>query len=333
MRKVRTFSQMNKEERIKIETMLQAGYTQSKIAQLLNRSESTISRELGRNIPKRGIGAGQYNASKAQAKTTQRHKQKAKAEKLTDEIKLKIHKLIIENKLSPELISGRAKLENVKMVSHETIYKFIWRSKHGNKRCDKLYKTLHKSLKHYGRRRKRSNLYDNRGRIFNRISIAQRPEHINQRKRIGDSEMDIVLGQNRRPGVLIIQDRKSRKSWLKKIECKKASYINTKINSILNKAEKPIRSITTDNDLAFANHHLLNVNVYFTNPYSSQEKGSVENRIGQLRRFFPKRTNFERISESRINQVEHLLNNRPLKMFNYKTPNEVFFKKTLALMT
>lgn len=333
MRKVRTFSQMNKEERIKIETMLEAGYTQLDIAKCLNRSESTISRELHRNIPKRGQGAGLYNASNAQVKTTQRHKQKNKAVKLTNEIKCKISKLIIEQKLSPELISGRAKLEKVKMVSHETIYKFIWSSKHGNKRSDKPYKTLHKFLKRYGRRRKRSNQYENRGHIFNRISISQRPEHINQRKRIGHTEMDIVLGKNRKPGVLIIQDRKSRKSWLKKIECKKASYINSKINSILKKAEKPIRSITTDNDLAFANHHLLNVNVYFTNPYSSQEKGTVENRIGQLRRFFPKRTNFEKISESRIKEVEHLLNNRPLKMFNYKTPNEVFFKNRLALMT
>lgn len=333
MRKVRTFSQMKKEERIKIETMLEAGYTQSTIAKLLNRSESTISRELRRNMPKRGQGAGQYIACRAQAKTDHRHKHKEKAIKLTPEIKSQIRELIKEQRLSPELISGRAKLENVNMVSHETIYKFIWGCKHGNKRSNRSYKTLHKFLKHYGRRRKRSNQYENRGHIFNRISITQRPEHINQRKRIGHTEMDIVLGMNRKPGVLIIQDRKTRKSWLKKIECKKASYINSKINSILNKAEKPIKSITTDNDLAFAKHHLLNVNVYFTNPYSSQEKGSVENRIGQLRRFFPKRTNFEKISESRIKEVEHLLNNRPLKMFNYKTPNEVFFNNTLALMT
>lgn len=333
MRKVRTFSQMNKEERIKIETMVEAGYTQSDIAKYLNRSESTISRELRRNIPKRGRGAGDYCASKAQAKTDQRHKQKAKAIKLDDEIKCKIKKLIIEQKLSPELISGRAKLEKVNMVSHETIYQFIWKCKHGNKRMDKPFKALHKYLKHYGRRRKRGNQYENRGHLFNRISITQRPEHINKRKRIGHAEMDIVLGANRKPGILIIQDRKSRKSWLKKIEHKKAHYINSKIKSILKKSEKPIRSITTDNDLAFAKHHLLNVNVCFTNPYSSQEKGSVENRIGQLRRFFPKRTNFDKISESRIKEVEHLLNNRPLKMFNYKTPNEVFFNNALALMT
>ncbi|MBK7357670.1 MAG: IS30 family transposase [Saprospiraceae bacterium] len=119
---------------------------------------------------------------------------------------------------------------------------------------------------------------------------------------------------------------------VEKIEHKNAKYINSKIKSILNRTEKPIRSITTDNDLAFANHHQLNIDVYFTNPYSSQEKGSVENRIGQLRRFFPKRTNFDEVSESQINKVEHLLNNRPLKMFNYKTPNEVYFSNTLALM-
>lgn len=332
MRKVRTFSQMNQEERIRIETMLEAGYKQSEIAKRLNRSESTISREFRRNISKRGPGAKKYCAMKAQSKTDQRHKLKPKAIKLTGEIKCKIKKLITQSRYSPDLISGRAKLEKVNMVSHETIYQFIWRCKQSKKRSDSPYKNLHKFLKHYGRRAKRGGIYENRGRIQNRVSIEQRPEHINQRKRFGHTEMDIVLGKNRKPGVLIIQDRKSRKSWLEKIKQKNAEYINSKINNILQRAEKPIQSITTDNDLAFAKHHQLNVNVYFTNPYTSQEKGSVENRIGQLRRYLPKKTNFDKISESRINQVEHSLNNRPLKMFNYKTPNEVFFGYSLALM-
>lgn len=332
MCKVRTFSQMSFEERLKIKALLETGHSQKDIAQLLNRSASTISREFNRNIAKRGRGSGHYCAESAQRKTVQRHKNKPKAIKLTDELKCKIKKLIVHDRLSPELISGRAKLEKVEMVSHETIYKFIWTSKHGNKRSGKAYKTLHKFLKHYGRRRKRGNVYENRARILNRIPISQRPDHINLRKRFGHAEMDIVLGKNRKPGILIIQDRKSRKTWLKKIEHKNAKYINSKIKSILNRTEKPIRSITTDNDLAFANHHQLNIDVYFTNPYSSQEKGSVENRIGQLRRFFPKRTNFDEVSESQINKVEHLLNNRPLKMFNYKTPNEVYFSNTLALM-
>jgi len=332
MHKVRTFSQMNKEDRIKIETMLKVGYSQSEIAKSLGRSDSTISRELRRNIPKRGKGALEYRANNAQTKTDQRHKLKPKAVKLTNEMKSKISKLIIENRLSPELISGRARTQKLDMVSHETIYKFIWASKHGNKRSERPYKALHKYLKHCGRKRKRGNLYDNRGCILERVSINKRPEYINQRKRIGDAEMDIVLGKNHKPGILIIQDRKTRKSWLEKIESKNAIYINRKIKKILNRTEKPLRTITTDNDQAFAKHHQLDIKVYFTNPYSSQEKGGVENRIGQLRRFFPKKTNFDRISENRIKQVEHLLNNRPLKMFNYKTPNEVFFKNILAFI-
>ena len=312
--------------------LIQSGNSQADIARRLNRSESTISRELRRNTPKRGRGAKEYCHNRAQMKTQFRHHVKLKAIKLTTQMKEKIKKYIVDEKMSPDLISGRAKTEKVEMVSHETIYKFIWSSKHGNRRCDKEFKTIHKHLKHYGRRRKRGNLYDNRGCIQNRVSINQRPDHINKRKRIGDTEMDIVLGKNRKPGLLVIQDRKSRKSWLEKIESKSANYIEKKINKILLRAEKPIKSITTDNDLAFANHYNLDVKVYFTNPYSSQEKGSIENRIGQIRRFYPKKTNFDEISKSQIKKVEHLINNRPLKMFNYKTPDEVFFNTILALM-
>lgn len=322
----RKFSQLSETERAKIEVLLQAGKSKRYIADKLGRHVSTIYRELSRNIPKRGIGAKVYQADKAELKAWIRHKTKPKHRRFSDKLKKKVSRLIQAQRLSPELIAGRMSLEGQDGVSHETIYQWIWKCKHGHRMENQPYKELHKHLKHYGRRRKRKNRKDNRGCLKHRISIEKRPKAASNRKRIGDKEMDIVLSKNRRPGLLVLQDRKTRFVRLEKLKGKSALYIEKKINRIMNRFEHGVKTITTDNDLAFANHYRLKVPVYFTHPYSSQEKGSVENRIGVLRRFFSKGTDFEKISTAEIRKVENLLNQRPMKIFNYETPSEQYFK-------
>lgn len=326
MNKIKVFSQLSEQERSQIEVLLKAEKSKAEIAGLLGRHISTIYREIKRNMPKRGRGATVYKAANAQLKTANRHKQKPKAIRFTDNLKSEVYKQITEDKLSPELISGSAKQNNRLGVSHETIYQWIWQCKHGNKQKNRKYKQLCKHLKHYGRRTKRRNSHDNRGCIQQRISIEKRPKIINERKRIGDKEMDIVLGKNRAPGLLVLQDRKSRMTWLEKIESKSADYIENKINKMIKRCKHQVISITTDNDLAFANHHKLGVKVYFTHPYSSFEKGSVENRIGVLRRFFPKKTDFNFISKEEVKSAEQKLNNRPMKKFNFETPIQQYYK-------
>lgn len=326
MDKIKTFSQLSELERSQIEILLKAGKSKAEIALLLGRHISTIYREINRNTPKRGLYAKVYNGTSAQKKTVIRHKLKPKAKRLTESLKEEICRQMTEDKLSPELIVGAAKCRHQECVSYETIYKWIWRCKHGNKREDRKCKTLCKHLKHYGRRRKRKNSHDNRGHIRQRVSIEKRPKIVNQRKRIGDKEMDIVLGKDRRPGLLVLQDRKTRMTWIEKIESKSADYIEGKINEMMMRCKHKITSITTDNDLAFANHYKLDVKVYFTHPYSSFEKGSVENRIGVLRRFFPKKTDFSTISDEEVKSVEQKLNNRPMKKFNFETPRQQYFK-------
>jgi transposase, IS30 family len=326
MNKIKSFNQLSEQERSQIEVLLKSGKSKAEIAVLLGRHISTIYREINRNTPKRGRGAKVYVASNAQLKTQNRHKQKPKAIRFTDSVKADVYKQIKEDKLSPELIAGSAKQSNCFSVSHETIYKWIWQCKHGNKQKDRKYKQLCKHLKHYGRRRKRKNSHDNRGCIQQRISIEKRPKIVNERKRIGDKEMDIVLGKNRKPGLLMLHDRKARMTWLEKIESKSADYIEKKINKMIRRCKHKVTSITTDNDLAFANHHKLDVKVYFTHPYSSFEKGSVENRIGVLRRFFPKQTDFSLVTKEDVRTVEQKLNNRPMKKFNFQTPLQQYFK-------
>lgn len=326
MNKAKTFNQLSEQERSQIEVLLKAGKSKAEIARLTGRHISTIYREVNRNTAKRGKDANVYKAVNAQLKAVTRHKQKPKSIRFTDELKCQVYRQITEDKLSPELIAGSMKQKKQECVSHETIYKWIWQLKHGNKRKDKQYKDLCKHLKHYGRRRKRKNKHNNRGCIQQRVSIEKRPKVIAERKRIGDKEMDIVLGKNHKPGLLVLHDRKTRMIWLEKIESKAADYIESKIKKLLKRCKHPVRSITTDNDLAFANHYKLGVKVYFTRPYSSFEKGSVENRIGVLRRFFPKKTDFTTVSKKEIEAVEEKLNKRPMKKFNFETPWQQYFK-------
>jgi IS30 family transposase len=322
----KNFSQLSEAERAIIEALLKAGHSKKYIAGELGRHISTIYRELSRNIPKRGIGAKRYNANRAGEKARQRHKTKPKFKRFTDELKQQISKLIREESLSPELIAGRRKLEGVNTVSHESIYRWIWECKHGNRRENRAYKELHKQLKHYGRRRKRKNRNENRGCLKYRVSIEKRPQAANKRKRIGDKEMDIVLGKNRKPGLLVIQDRKTRFIRLEKIQGKSATHIQKKINKAMKRFELGVKTITTDNDLAFDHHYKLAVPVYFTHPYSSHEKGSVENRIGVLRRFIPKGKDIDEIKTNEIRKIEARLNQRPMKIFNYETPSEQYYK-------
>lgn len=329
MDKIKVFHQLSEQERSKIEVLIKAGNSKAEIADLIGRHISTIYRELSRNTPKRGVGAKVYNASNAQLKTEKRHKLKPKRVCFTDDLKTKVYKQIVDDKLSPELIAGAAKRNNEVCVSHETIYKWIWQCKHGNKQKDRKYKSLCKHLKHHGRHRKRKNSHDNRGCIQYRVSIEKRPEIANKRNRIGDEEMDIVLGKNHSPGLLVLQDRKTRMTWLDKIDNKKADYIEKKINNLMQRCKHKIRTISTDNDKAFAYHYKLKVPVYFTHPYSSFEKGSIENRIGVLRRFFPKKTDFRKLTKKEIKLVEHKLNNRPMKLFNFETPLQQYKKFAL----
>ena len=204
-------------------------------------------------------------------------------------------------KLSPELISAKGKAEFGDFVSHEILYQWIWESKKSNHRKMRKDKGLYLYLKHGRRRRKRGNIKDCRGLIKDRISIEKRPQRINLRKRIGDKEADLVLGKSHQPGLLILTDRKTRMNWLEKIESKEAKHIEKKIRKILCRTQHKVLSITFDNDQAFANHMNIKndfgIKTYFTHPYTSQEKGTVENRIGVIRRFFPRCAVYETIAK------------------------------------
>jgi IS30 family transposase len=145
-----------------------------------------------------------------------------------------------------------------------------------------------------------------------------------------------MMGKNHQGALLVMTDRATLHTRLHKLPNKNSHTVSQSIRRILNKETYPLHTLTFDNDKAFAGHRAiglaLGLETYFTRPYTSQDKGTVENRIGQIRRFFPKKTDLREISHHRVRQVQEFLNNRPVRKFNYKTPNQALQEK-IALIT
>jgi IS30 family transposase len=331
------YNQLSVEQRYKIEALISTGHNLTYIANVLGVHKSTISREIKRNVPQRGPGAKVYSAANAEHKTRTRHRDKPKHTKFTSVLKADVKEWMQVRRFSPELIAAQWKRDGVSGVSLETIYRFIWNCKHTNKRENKDYKALHKLLKHGKRKRKRGNYKDSRGLIPNRISIEKRPKIVNKRKRLGDLEVDLIMGKGHKSALLVTIDRATLKTTIDRLNGKNAKQIAKKIIDRIS-LMPVVKTITFDNDLAFSLHESIsaktNAKIYFARPYTSQDKGTIENRNGLIRMFFPKKTCFLSISNKEIKRVENEINNRPVRKFSYQTPNEVFsrLKGSVALI-
>lgn len=334
---MKKYTQLTPEQRYQISALLNTSINKTQIALIIGVDRSTIYRELKRNIPSRGRTADQYIAAHAQEKTNRRHTEKRKRIILTKELKVRIAGLMKHEKWSPELIAKRLAADGECKISHETIYKWIWTAKHSNRSDQKEYKTLCKHLRYTGRQQKRSNEKDNRGVIIGRVGIDKRPKIVESRTRIGDIEVDLMMGKDHKSALLVMTDRTTLVTMLEKLTSKNAEEVYLKMNKRLSNFDSCwIKTLTFDNGKEFSYHHKigkeLNAKTYFTRPYTSQDKGTVENRIGVIRRFFPKKTDLRNVDEKRIKEVEKLLNYRPIRKFNYKNPIEVLNNKIVALM-
>ena len=229
---------------------------------------------------------------------------------------------------TPELISGRLKrFDTARYVCHESIYQFIYHQ------ARELVRFLPRQ--HVNRRKKFPYRKPNE-HIKNRVSIDLRPPAANQRLLCGHWESDTVEGANRKDSLNVLVERLSRLTHITLIPNKTAEVTSKAIIKRLKPYASPLRkTLTYDNGSENTKHNVVNQKLgmtsFFCEPYHSWEKGSVEQRNGLIRRFFPKGTDFENISQSDINRVEKLLNNRPLKCLNYHTPYEVFRKASGAL--
>ena len=330
---MKKYNQLSLEQRYQIQALLSGGNTYTYIAEILGVNKSTICREIHRNSIQTGPRRHLYDPDFAWQKTQFRHRFKAKNIVFTIEMKKTIIQWLKVKRLSPELIKAEANRLGMDMVSHETIYQWIWKMKKSRCRQDQPFKNISKYLKHGRRRRKRGRIKDSRGMITERVTIEKRPAIVKKRRRVGDYEVDLMLGKNQQSAILVMTDRASIKTKIRKVQNKNSKEIAHTIIKALRQEPMPIKTITFDNDKAFALHKFiagqLNAKTYFTRPYSSQEKGTVENRIGVLRLFFPRgKTDFSIIANDELRAVERKINERPVRKFNYRTPNEEYKRKS-----
>jgi IS30 family transposase len=226
---------------------------------------------------------------------------------------------------SPKQIAGRSKIEAPEPVSYEYVYRLIHENK---KRGGKL----HRLLPRYGKRKQRfgKRVYPAGPVIPERIDIRERPKIVEERSRLGDLEGDLIQGYCHSGYVLSLIDRKSRYVTLRKLKTKKKKGVRVQLERAIRKM-KHAKTLTLDNGSEFCDHRELtrstNVPVYFATPYRSCERGTNENTNGLVRYFLPKKTSFHKLSQSRLNEIESLLNHRPRACLDYLTPHEVHFKK------
>ena len=308
------YTQLTREQRYQIKALLKTGHSQTQIADVLGVHKSTISRELDRNRGQRG-----YRPNQAHRMAMER---RGKAQKRIQASTWALVEKLIKRDWSPEQISERLKQDHQLRISHEWIYQHILADKRAGG-------DLHRHLRCQKARRKRYGSYDRRGKLPERPSIEDRPEIVDLRQRLGDWEVDTVLGKGRRYLLVTLTDRKSRLTRMYKVVRKTAQEVADAVIAMLRPCMDRVLTITSDNGKEFAQFHrigeALKATMYFAHPYASWERGTNENTNGLIRQYFPKDMDLSAITQEEIEWVEQRLNNRPRKCLGFSTPNEVFF--------
>jgi IS30 family transposase len=310
------YRQLTLEQRYQIYALMKAGQTRIEISRIVGVDKSTISREFWRNSSKRG-----YRPRFAHRKSLERRSAKVKTH-ISSATWRGAKERLTDQQWSPEQISGRLALEGKATISHETIYQRIYKDKH-------MGGTLYKHLRCQKKRRKRYGSNDRRGGLVNQISIDERPLIVEEKTRIGDWELDTIIGKRHQQAIVSMTERKSKLLRIKKVSHKTGSLVGQAICRKL--ASLTVHTLTSDNGKEFAEHEViarkLTADFYFCHPYTPWERGLNENTNGLIRQYFPKKTDLAMITTKQIKEVEDKLNNRPRKSLGYRTPNEVYFKE------
>ena len=297
---------------------MKEGLSQRSIASNIGVHHATISRELRRNV----LDNGEYHASSAAISARLRYQHKSKNRKVTKTHVAYIRRYLQEG-WSPEQIAGRMELDGLTSLSHETIYRYVYADQ---KKGGKLYLSLrHKHWKYH----RRSGEYQRRGQLRNRVSIDERPAIVEEKSRVGDWEVDTIIGRYHHQGIVTLVDRHSKFTLMKKVPSKHAEPVKQAILDLMKPIKAYMLTITSDNGKEFAYHQeisrVLKSDFYFAHPYQSWQRGLNEHTNGLIREYFPKKMEFQEITNRQIVDVQNRLNNRPRKILGYKTPAEVFF--------
>ena len=317
-----SYRQLTRDQRYQIYALLKAGQNQTQIAAILACHKSTISRELRRNC-----GYKSYRPLQAQTLARGRRYRSHPA-RIGPQTWSQVE-MLLRQQWSPEQISGRLQLEQQPTVSHERIYLYIY----ADKSCGG---TLYQHLRSQKKQRKRYGGHARRMQIPNRTSIDERPAIVASKSRIGDWEVDTIIGARHKGAILSCNERKSKLTLLRKLDSKGALEVKRNCIDLLTPCADQVHTITVENGKEFSDHRdiaaVLQTNIYFAHPYASWERGLNENTNGLIRQYFPKKHDFTKITDEEVVRVASRLNNRPRKTLGFRTPNEVFFKQQLVAL-
>lgn len=316
---MKTYRHLTENQRYHLYMFLKEELSLTEISKKLGFHKSTISREIKRNSGDRG-----YRHQQAHRFYEDRKVLSYKKIKFDSKLKGMVEHGLKEG-LSPQQVSNRLTVEGHASISHESIYQYVLLNK---QQGGVLFSYLRQSNKKY---KKRYGKTDRRGQIADRVSIDKRPQIVDKKARIGDWEIDTVVGKNHKGFLITIVERKTSFTLMRYVKTKNADEVSRETVKLLKPYKNRVHTITADNGKEFAGHkHIskkLKTKVFFAHPYHSWERGLNENTNGLIRQYFKKGTSFENITEDMVNDVMKKLNNRPRKKLNYKTPVEAFLGK------
>ncbi len=320
-----TYRQLTSEERYMLAALRRQGLNRAEIARLLGRHRSTVCRELGRNSTR---ADGRYRASTAQERTNGRRSRSRRNQRFSAADFALVEQLLCRQ-WSPEQVAGHLRRLGLLSVSHETIYRHVWRDK---REGGTLYTHLRGARK---RRRKRYGAYDSRGRLAGKRLISERPAEVESRGRVGHWEAATVAGSGSRDCVVTLVERQTGLVMIGKLGDRTAAGLSRRVTRLVRRHGGAFETVTADNGTEFHDYQriegLTGVAFYFARPYHSWERGSNENANGLIRQYLPKGMSMAGLTQHQCNAIARRLNTRPRKRLGFRTPLECFNESSVSV--
>ena len=315
------YRQLTQGERYVIGNMHRQQCSLRQIALALDRSASTVSRELRRNATRHD---GSYRAEKAHEYAMGRRRRSRKKNQYSQQEWSRV-RLQIRRKWSPRQIAGRSRLEGQRSMSAETIYRYLRRDRRAG---GQLWTEL-RIVSKFGRKHRGSPA--TRGKLAGKRHISERPVAVERRKQLGHWEGDTVMGSDQHHCVLTLVERATGYLVMKKLSARTKAQASAALASSVSALKGRIKTITLDNGTEFHDYasveQMSTVKFYFATPYHSWERGTNENTNGLIRQYLPKGTCMRHVDQAQCNRIALALNNRPRLRLGFKTPSEVFFAR------
>jgi len=317
------YRQLNAEERSVLAALRTLGLSNAEIARQLGRHRSTVGRELQRNAAPHD---GWYRSRRAHQRAHARRWRSRRNSQFGPVEWTRVERLLREE-WSPEQVAGYLRRQGELSISHETIYRHVWRDW---KRGGSLHLHLRGARKQC---RKRYGRYDSRGRLAGKRMIDQRPAVVQERRRIGDWEIDTMMGQSLGESsdcILTLVERKTGYVQIGKLAARTVEQASKATLALMRRHPQRFQTITSDNGTEFHGYAQIEaksrVRFYFATPHHSWERGTNENTNGLIRQYLPKGQSMTSLTQAQCDAIATHLNNRPRKRHAYKTPNECFLR-------